>query len=80
MAEETTVTDEKPKLSNENVLGEHSETIHRVALVSSSPSARSIVRVVLIVLLLLAVRDFLGIVISSLPSHSWSFCRSFSPT
>ena len=66
MAEETTVTDEKPKLSNENVLGEHSETIHRVALVSSSPSARSIVRVVLIVLLLLAVRDFLGIVISSL--------------
>ena len=66
MAEETTVTDEKPKLSNENVLGEQSETIHRVALVSSSPSARSIVRVVLIVLLLLAVRDFLGIVISSL--------------
>ena len=66
MAEETTVTDEKPKLSNENVLGEHSETLPRVALVSSSPSARSIVRVVLIVLLLLAVRDFLGIVISSL--------------
>ena len=66
MAEETTETDEKPKLSNENVLGEQSQTIHRVALVSSSPSARSIVRVVLIVLLLLAVRDFLGIVISSL--------------
>jgi predicted PurR-regulated permease PerM len=34
--------------------------------VSSSPSPRSIVRVVVIVLLLLAVKDFLGVVLSSL--------------
>jgi len=54
------------ELSNENILGEKSEHIQRVSLVSSSPSPRSIVRVVIIVLLLLAVRDFLGIVISSL--------------
>ena len=37
-----------------------------MSLVSSSPSARSIVRVVVIVLLLLAVKDLLGVVISSL--------------
>lgn len=54
------------ELSNENILGEKSEEIQRVSLVSSSPSARSIVRVVVIVLLLLAVKDFLGIVLSSL--------------
>ena len=58
--------DEKPQLSNENVLGEYSEGIQRVSLVSSSPSARSIVRVMLFVLLLLALRDFLGAILSSL--------------
>jgi predicted PurR-regulated permease PerM len=66
MADSKEANEEKPKLSNENILGEHSETIQRVALVSSSPSVRSIVRVVLIVLLLLAIKDFLGIVLSSL--------------
>src|SRR5688500_8796612 len=46
---------------------EQSETgVQQVALVSSSPSFRSILRVVVIVLLLLAVKDFLGLVITSL--------------
>ncbi|MBC7901752.1 MAG: AI-2E family transporter [Saprospiraceae bacterium] len=58
--------DEKPEITNENILGETSGDIQRVSLVSTSPSVRSIVRVVLIVLLLLAVRDFLGILLSSL--------------
>src|SRR5687767_11728250 len=58
--------DKKDEITNENILGEKSEQIQRVSLVSSSPSARSIVRVVVIVLLLLAVKDFLGIVIGSL--------------
>lgn len=66
MAEEKDANEEKPQLPNENILGEKSATIQRVALVSSSPSARSVVRVTLIVLLLLAIRDFLGIVVSSL--------------
>lgn len=57
---------EEPELSNENILGEKSEDIQRVSLVSSSPSPRSIVRVVVIVLLLLAIKDFLGVVVSSL--------------
>ena len=57
---------EEVEITNENILGEKSEHIQRVSLVSSSPSARSIVRVVVIVLLLLAVKDFLGIVLSSL--------------
>lgn len=66
-----TMADDKDKkeeveITNENILGEKSEHIQRVSLVSSSPSARSIVRVVIIVLLLLAVKDFLGIVVSSL--------------
>ena len=56
----------KTEISNENILGEKSESIQRVSLVSSSPSARSIVRVVVIVLVLLAVKDFLAIVIGSL--------------
>jgi predicted PurR-regulated permease PerM len=56
----------KPDLSNENILGEYSEGIQRVSLVSSSPSARSIVRVMVFVVLLLAVRDFLGVVLTSL--------------
>lgn len=63
--------DEKDKndeveITNENILGEKSEHIQRVSLVSSSPSARSVVRVVVIVLLLLAVKDFLDIVVGSL--------------
>src|SRR5687768_8815266 len=58
--------DKKDEITNENILGEKSEEIQRVSLVSSSPSARSIVRVVVIVLVLLAVKDFLGIVLSSL--------------
>jgi predicted PurR-regulated permease PerM len=58
--------EKKVELSNENILGEKSEDIQRVSLVSSSPSPRSIVRVVVIVLLLLAVKDFLGVVLSSL--------------
>ena len=57
---------EEVEITNENILGEKSEHIQRVSLVSSSPSARSIVRVVVLVLLLLAVKDFLGLVISSL--------------
>src|SRR5206468_10102888 len=51
---------------NENVTGKSSEQIQRVALVSSSPSARSIVRVVVIVLLLLAVKDILVVIVTSL--------------
>ncbi|HKX84216.1 MAG TPA: AI-2E family transporter [Pyrinomonadaceae bacterium] len=42
------------------------QNVQQVELVSSSPSTRSIVRVVIIVLLLLAVKDFLGIVVTSL--------------
>jgi len=57
---------EEVEITNENILGEKSEHIQRVSLVSSSPSPRSIVRVVVIVILLFAVRDFLGIVIGSL--------------
>jgi len=63
MAEEN---DKKDEITNENILGEKSEHIQRVSLVSSSPSARSIVRIVVIVLVLLAVKDFLGIVLGSL--------------
>jgi predicted PurR-regulated permease PerM len=59
-------TNESPSLPNEHILGETSTEIQRVSLVSSSPSIRSIVRVVVIVLILLAVKDFLGTVISSL--------------
>src|ERR1041385_722362 len=51
---------------NENIGGESSADIQRVALVSSSPSARSIVRGVVIVLLLLAVKDVLVLVVTSL--------------
>lgn len=58
--------DKKDEITNENILGEKSESIQRVSLVSSSPSARSIVRVVVIVLVLLVVKDFLGVVIGSL--------------
>lgn len=58
--------DEKPEITKENILGDTSGDIQRVSLVSTSPSARSIVRVVVIVLLLLAVKDFLGILLTSL--------------
>jgi predicted PurR-regulated permease PerM len=51
---------------NEHVGGESSPDVQRVALVSSSPSTRSIVRVVVIVLLLLAVKDLLVLVVTSL--------------
>ncbi len=57
---------EEVEITNENILGEKSEHIQRVSLVSSSPSARSIVRVVVIVLVLLAVKNFLDVVIGSL--------------
>jgi predicted PurR-regulated permease PerM len=53
---------------NEHIGGETSTDVQRVALVSSSPSTRSIVRVVVIVLLLLAVKDILFLVITSLTS------------
>ena len=58
--------DEKPEITNENILGDTSDDIQRVSLVSTSPSVRSIVRVVVIVLVLLAVKDVLGTVLSSL--------------
>lgn len=65
--EKTDLSDnKKTEITNENILGEKSEDIQRVSLVSSSPSPRSIVRVVVIVLLMLAIKDFLGIVLSSL--------------
>ena len=51
---------------NENTSGEPSTEIQRVALVSSSPSARSIFRVVIIVLVMLAVKDVLVLVLTSL--------------
>lgn len=51
---------------NEHPGGETSPEVQRVALVSTSPSARSIVRVVLIVLVLLAVKDILVFVLTSL--------------
>lgn len=67
MANDAQQKDEKPiELTNENMLGESSDEIQRIALVSSSPSARSIVRVVVIVLVLLAVKDMLAGVLSSL--------------
>ena len=60
---------EKPETtvrSNENPAGENSSEVQRVALVSSSPSARSILRVVVIVLVMLAVKDILVLIITSL--------------
>jgi predicted PurR-regulated permease PerM len=51
---------------NEHAGGESSADIQRVALVSSSPSTRSIIRVVVIVLVLLAVKDILVLVVTSL--------------
>lgn len=61
------LTDEKKdELPNEHILGETTDDIQRVSLVSSSPSIRSIVRVMVFVLLLLAVRDLVGWVLSSL--------------
>lgn len=64
MSEET--EEKKTELPNEHILGEPTEDIQRVSLVSSSPAPRAIVRVVVIVLLLLAVKDLLGWVLSSL--------------
>src|SRR5690242_8632067 len=51
---------------NEHAGGDTSEEVQRVALVSSSPSVKSIVRVVVIVLLLLAVKDILVLIVTSL--------------
>ena len=51
---------------NEHIEGAVSTDVQRVALVSSSPSTRSIVRVVVIVLLLLAVKDILVLIVTSL--------------
>src|SRR5829696_2790928 len=63
---ETTEEEKKVELPNEHILGDPTDYIQRVSLVSSSPAPRAIVRVVVIVLALLAVKDFLGIVLSSL--------------
>jgi len=54
--------------TNEEPGGKVSDDVQRVSLVSSSPSVRSIVRVVVIVLLLLAVKDLLVLVITSMTS------------
>lgn len=63
MAENT----EPPVLPpNEHIGGESSPDVQRVALVSSSPSTRSVVRVVLIVLAFLAIKDILVFVLTSL--------------
>ena len=58
--------EKRAELPNEHILGLSSDHIQRVSLVSSSPAVRSIVRVTAIVLLLLAVRDLFGWVLSSL--------------
>lgn len=58
--------DKKEELPNEHILGDATDVIQRVSLVSSSPSIRSIVRVMVFVLLLLAVKDLVGWVLSSL--------------
>lgn len=57
---------EPTKAANENSAGKTSDDVQRVSLVSTSPSVRSIVRVVVIVLLLLAVKDILVLVVTSL--------------
>ncbi|MEP7211965.1 MAG: AI-2E family transporter [Acidobacteriota bacterium] len=61
-----TTEEKKTELPNEHILGDPTDQIQRVSLVSSSPSVRSIVRVMFFVLLLLAVKDLLGWVLSSL--------------
>ena len=66
MSDEKEEKSEPLKLGHENILGEYSENVQRVSLVSSSPSARSIIRVLIFVLLALALRDFLANVLSSL--------------
>jgi len=58
---------EEPKpVSNESMAGETSADVQRVSLVSSSPSTRSIFRVVIIVLVMLATKDILFALTSSL--------------
>jgi predicted PurR-regulated permease PerM len=59
-------TDEPKPISNESMAGETSADVQRVALVSSSPSTRSIFRVVIIVLAMLATKDILFALASSL--------------
>ena len=51
---------------SEDSSGENSSDVQRVALISSSPSARSVVRVVVIVLVLLAIKDVLVLIATSL--------------
>src|SRR4051812_46319565 len=63
---ETTEEEKKAELPNEHILGDPTDYIQRVSLVSSSPAPRAIVWVVVIVLALLAVKEFLGIGLSSL--------------
>jgi len=55
-----------PPPPNEHIGGDVSADVQRVALVSTSPSTRSIVRVVVVVLLLLAVKDILVLIVTSL--------------
>src|SRR4029079_11383155 len=58
---------EEPKpVSNESMAGETSADVQRVSLVSSSPSTRSIFRVVILVLVMLATKDILLALASSL--------------
>lgn len=59
---------EKPNAVQPEKKRERAQTIRRVVLDPSSPSVRSIVRVVLITLIILAVFDFLKIIIYSLTS------------
>jgi predicted PurR-regulated permease PerM len=53
---------------DEFIPGNDPDDVQRVALVSSSPSVRSIFRVVVIVLLLLAIKDVLVLIVTSLTS------------
>ncbi|MGI8810981.1 MAG: AI-2E family transporter [Pyrinomonadaceae bacterium] len=65
MADETE-EEKKVELPNEHILGDTTDLIQRVSLVSSSPSIRSIVRVMVFVLLLISVKDLIGWVLSSM--------------
>jgi len=62
------MTDEKEikEVSSIDEPNEAVQTPQLIALASTSPSFRSIIRVVVIVLLLLAVKDFIGSILSSL--------------
>lgn len=66
MAEQNNEKQENSKTMPEDKIGEVSQNVQLVSLVSTSPSFRSIIRVVVITLVILAVSDFLKGVISSL--------------